>query len=324
MLSVVLWILKIIGCIVLVLLVLFALALAAVLFGAVRYQAEGSYREKKLAGTFRITWLFPLVSLSGEYREGLVMTLRILGVPAGKRRKPKSQEGWDDGEETILGTQELGGGTPTGDGEPGEEEPFPEREKAARGEGALDESRSRQEDQSAHTGTAGKTSRSGLDRESGQSAGKDGLLGRAARRLTSFGQNLKKKISQLRDQVRQGWEWKEKIISLWQDEANRRSLRLIRRQMLRIGTHLLPQKGCARVEFGFSDPYTTGEVLKYASLLYPLYAERVDLYPAFDREVMDVEGRLSGRIRLGVLLWHGGRLLLDANIRKYIKIWLNR
>ena len=67
----------------------------------------------------------------------------------------------------------------------------------------------------------------------------------------------------------------------------------------------MPRRITGKVLFGFEDPSLTGKILAAASLLCPLYKNKFQIIPVFDRTVLEGEVKLSGRI-------FGGYLLLQA------------
>ena len=70
--------------------------------------------------------------------------------------------------------------------------------------------------------------------------------------------------------------------------------------------------------FGFEDPYTTGQVLEAASLIYPFCHNHLSLYPVFDEPVLEAEGSVRGRIRLSFLLWLVLHVLFDKHTRRLL------
>ena len=103
------------------------------------------------------------------------------------------------------------------------------------------------------------------------------------------------------------------------DPANRKSAKLILRQIKKILIHPLPRKGYASIAFGVEDPYQMGQILSAASLAYPFVHKHLTLHPVFGQKLLEGKVHVKGRIRLGVLLGYVLRLLLDKNIRRQLK-----
>ena len=108
------------------------------------------------------------------------------------------------------------------------------------------------------------------------------------------------------------------------DEENRRTFRLVKKQLVKVVRHVMPVRLEGEVTFGFDDPYRTGQLLSAAALLYPVYRDRIRITPVFDREVLEGELKLEGRIRLAVLLGAAVRLGMDRNFRKLVRRLMDR
>ena len=119
-------ILKTVGIMLLIILCLFLIALALLLFVPVRYRVEGRLPEEgKPQAYIRFIWLLQLISFRVEYADGLKMTLRAAGIRVRpeqwkrRRKTPKARK-------TEQGMEEKG----AGDGPPPEMRKPPETEKA--------------------------------------------------------------------------------------------------------------------------------------------------------------------------------------------------
>ena len=66
------------------------------------------------------------------------------------------------------------------------------------------------------------------------------------------------------------------------------------------------------------------QLLSAAALLYPVYRDCIRVTPVFDREVLEGELKLEGRIRLAVLLGAAVRLGMDRNFRKLVRRLMDR
>ncbi len=74
-----------------------------------------------------------------------------------------------------------------------------------------------------------------------------------------------------------------------------------------------PDKIKGYLRFGLEDPYNTGRVLAALSVLYPLYGEHFQVYPEFEREIIEGDIYFKGRIHLLHLLLVLGRAYFDKN-----------
>ncbi len=76
-----------------------------------------------------------------------------------------------------------------------------------------------------------------------------------------------------------------------------------------------PDKMKGFLRFGFEDPYDTGRILAGLSVLYPIYGECVQIYPEFDKEVLEGNLIVKGRIHVIHLLIVFLRIYRDKNVR---------
>ena len=317
MISAVLWVLKIIGTVLLVLLALFLLAVLLVLFSAICYQAEGSYLGNTLKANGKISWLFHILTIRFSFEERVYGDVRIFGIPVWSTDKkgaekpnetqPEMENGPEDfqPEEEVFSIQELG--TETGDRDRG----IPELSgtKQHKAEPEQEEAEPKPEESFLETWIRRLSEKSRSLFQKGKQMAADG----------------KRTIDGLRRRFHQAAEQKETILSWIGDEANQESVKLSFCQLGKIIRHILPRKGHGTVTFGFGeDPYLTGKVLTAIAPFYPLYGEYLEVYPDFERQIFEAEGNGKGRIRIGVIIGYAVRLLFDKNIRKNIHAFMRR
>ncbi len=145
------------------------------------------------------------------------------------------------------------------------------------------------------------------DQEEDRKSPEGGLTGKAKRAAES---------------VKTAWsrmeEYKEKALSFWNDEQNHKTIKVILRQIKAIIRHIIPRKVRGKAVFGFDDPGTTGKVLSGLSVVYAWYGDKFEIVPVFDRQILEVEGSLKGRVQAGALLARCVRVLLDKNFRRLL------
>lgn len=90
-------------------------------------------------------------------------------------------------------------------------------------------------------------------------------------------------------------------------------------QILRILSNLKPQKCYCTVWFGReNEPDLVGEVLGIWGMTYMLHKGNVQIVPSFDKDVLEGEFYVKGRISLYLYVWMVYIVLFDKNI-KYLK-----
>lgn len=323
MLHIILVILKILGLLVLFLLGLLLVVVFLVLLVPVRYQAEGSYYGK-VKGKARVFWLLHILSVTVAYEEAVTFTVRLLGI---RILKPKKiNEEIHEAEEIMVQAMEVKGSEIAD-------------EAAETVKGDVGQTKSGAETIKGDSGQQGSKAET-LGRNAGQKSSKAETAKEDVQLpppkenlLCRLFSNLKKKLSELRmklkllylrirDTLSSAKAKKEEIQALISDEKNQKTVKLLFRQVKKLIRHVFPRKGKGNITFGFEDPYMTGQVLTYGSVIYPFCHKHLNLYPVFDQAVFTAEGNFRGRIRVGTVLFIGIRMLLDRNFRTLLKKWL--
>lgn len=338
MLPIIFFILKLIGILLLIILGLILFILLAVLLVPVRYRAEGSWYGKPL-GYLNCSWFLHLVSLTVRYREELEITFRLFGVRLFKERGRQAvkdleraaddalkegkdvlvQEAEEPDGDLILSSQELGAeepddvwNKPAGHGV--------ESEYGERSHGHSGRPEYGEEAESSRESSQGKES-GHRDHSAGKSAG---WFSRLKARFRYTVKRLKASFTRFCLKWRQVSDFKQAVSEFLAEEENKKTLKLIKRQALKILRHLCPTRLEGTIRFGLEDPYTMGKILTAVSFLYPLYGARLILTPDFDQNILEGEIKLRGRIRIGTLLAAALRILFNKNFRKQLKKFLNR
>ena len=272
---------------------LLLLALAAALFVPVRYRGEGSRREVlKAHGT--VSWCFSALAVRFSLEDGRTEgEVRLFGRRLGGRDREEEtlEADFREASEPSVHTASLDGGR--------------SRDRAKERE-----SRNR-------SGAPGR-------REKAKEEGKGPGTERPSGRLEKLAKGLRGRISRAGAKIRSALEKKDQIMAFLRDEENRRTFRLVKKQLVKVVRHVMPARLEGEVTFGFDDPYRTGQLLSAAALLYPVYRDRIRVTPVFDREVLEGELKLEGRIRLAVLLGAAVRLGMDRNFRKLVRRLMDR
>lgn len=148
------------------------------------------------------------------------------------------------------------------------------------------------------------------------------LIGKISGFFRDFHQSLKRipKIwTEIKNKLEDGRKSFERMREILTNEENREVFRLLVSRGKKLFRHVRPKKIKGKLQFGFSDPYRTGQVLTAVSPFYGLYAKELELIPDFEHEVLKGEISVKGRIRMGVVLWTGIRLFLNKNFRRLLK-----
>lgn len=280
MIHILLLILKGIGILLLALLGLVLLVIGCVAFVPVRYEASGSWKEGLLLDA-RVSWLFRLISLKAECRglgDEIGLRARILGFTVWTNEEPEEEPELPEPEHETEARAEREPETGRTESLPQEREEAPRQTDPAAEERELYEQLKEDEKRFQRQRTHEKRAEKKTEK-------KPGIVERLKHSFSSFCGKLKG----IRDMAA--------------DEKNQASIALLLRQLKRLIAHVWPGKGRLHVVFGFEDPYTTGQVLSAASLIYPFYHRQLELEPVFGERILEVEGNLKGRIRVWNLIW---------------------
>lgn len=296
MLHIILMILKILGLLLLVILGLVLAVLLAVLFVPVRYRGSGSYYEEG-KGSVGISWLLHILSIRLRYDKSLTVTVRLFGFRILKQKKLDRE--LEEAEDIMVHAMER-------------IEPEPVKDAKEMKEEVQEEIQERPE----HIPPAKKevkTKKTPFYKTWWENVKRRGLR---------FFAKLKFFFHRVYDTLKTVKDKKDEIFSWINNENNKKTVKLLLRQGKKLIRHVLPLRGKGSITFGFDDPYLTGQVLMYASVVYPFCHKHLDLYPVFDNAVFQAEGTFRGRIRLGTVLMIGLRMLMDKNFRILLRKWL--
>ena len=128
-----------------------------------------------------------------------------------------------------------------------------------------------------------------------------------------FEENEEEKKESPIDKVKKYWE-------IFQRKSTKKTIFRVKRSVLNILKHVLPQKVKIHGVIGLGDPSLTGRILGIFYMGYPKYSKYGDYRLAGDFEKINVKIKymFKGRIRLGYLVFQALRLLIDKNIRHLI------
>lgn len=345
----VLVILKISGIVLLGILALLLILLLLVLLVPLRYRIQGSY-NKEPEGQAVVSWLCHLLSVKAVYKKKLTVAARVFGIRVFRMEKAlgkakeeaesrgqeeAKQSGGDPGRSEEPATDLRGPGTLEEQRADLESSEISEKQRADL------ESSGISEEQGTDFGgpaTDTKTEETRPDQAREKRKRRPGrgkarkeknkekqgfsftrLYDKLKKKLREIVEKLESSVKKLREGLSELFKKKEELRALLRDEANRRTWRLFKRQARAICRHILPTKITGRVKFGFDDPSTTGQVLTYISPFYGLYARSFQVIPVFEESVMEGQGMIKGRIRIGTLIVLIVRMFFDKNFRGWLR-----
>ncbi len=112
----------------------------------------------------------------------------------------------------------------------------------------------------------------------------------------------------------------KELLALWQDERYADAKALLFDRIKKLLRELRPRSGGGRIRIGLDDPYSTGQLMQAAALLYAVIEDRIQVIPDFDKAVIDGEVNIAGRLRIIVPAEAALRIFFNKKLKAmYIK-----
>ena len=112
---------------------------------------------------------------------------------------------------------------------------------------------------------------------------------------------------------------KEEILAFLTEKSHRKIARHFIKRLKKLGHKLLPSRVMIKGELGFDDPCTTARLSAVLSAIYP-HIDRIELPElCFDQDIVNLNGDIKGKLRIGSLVVFALPLLLDINLWRTIK-----
>ena len=320
--SILLTLLTIVAFILLFLLALIVLILLTVLLVPIRYDLKLKYKESFWC-SLSLSWLLKIVKFEVNYDKEFSTGLKIFGIACSKNSRIPDEE--DEPDEEDFEEEDF-------DEEDNESyEKYFEIEDKNKYEEADKESLSAQEyedgdsrkrfDKRIEENSIVKDideDRENIKKEKNFSEKK------RKKKKQSFPGFIKNEYERIKSKVKVLSEKKERLNKLFNNKSLRRGISKTWQAVLKILKLFRTRELSGKIIFGFEDPYTTGQVLSYAALFYSWYKDRVEIMPVFDKEIVDIDIRAKGGVRLMSLVIIATGLWFDKDFKKVYKLCKNR
>ncbi len=313
-------ILKIIGIALLAILALVLLILLIVLLVPLRLNVKARY-EEDIRARVHVSWLLRAVHVKLEWlKDHGLLRAKLLGL---KTIMKKHLGDWGPQPEKALAESPVNAKMTEEAAAADQEKAAPEensgsQEKPAEEAAAPAETASQTppkgEEKAEGTETEASASSTQNGKEPGQEQGAQPAPGEAQEPSEDL-----PKLVQIDQKLAEIAEKLDEFQGYWYDEKNRKTVRLIGKQLKRIGKHLKPTRFQVEGELGFEDPGQTGKIMGLIYSLYPVYKEHIQIQGNYQEPVMRFRVEMKGRLRLGLFVSVGLRLLLNRNLRQWIK-----
>ena len=320
LLHILLTILKILGILLLIVAGLLLLIVLALLFVPVTYTVQGDKSQETWGISGRVSWLFGGISARFWHRGEIGWELRLLGIPVrklmrrlrgGKRRKRQEKK-------TSSGRKEKGASAQNGPS-PSDESPVQRTPSFSKGSSVQKEPLAQKESPCQETKAAEGTESGEPERGPGRIAA---AVGNLWRRIRSFFVRLVQLPGKIAGRIRKIWLTFRRFcdkIRRWKEFLTRDTTKAAVKFLLGRGrallVHILPRKVRGNVTVGFEDPAMTGQLLAAAGVFYPLYKENIQITPVFDRQVLEGDFLIKGRIFGAAFVWTAWKIYRNRNVR---------
>ena len=340
---VILTILKIIGIILLVVLGLILFLLLLVLFVPIRYRIDASKDaegEQQIHALIKVTWFLHLLNIRFLYPEEAYLRVRIAcftlfrsdqptkeaasskkNAAAEKKKESeaktvKTSKASREAEDTLLATEDVEGSgeQPQTMDEDGwsridNTQIKPDEKK----EGKLKDAPKNQTENATHTET-----------DSEESTSKWELLREkilwCIQKLWKLLKNIRYTIQSIYDKIRNIIHHIRYYYRVLQSELFRRTWEKYSKEALCLLKCIAPRKIKGYLHIGMEDPATTGQILGYYGMLYPLIGEHIDVVPDFEHVILEGSLKIRGNITLFQAVRIACTIYFDKDLQKLIRL----
>ena len=300
MLHILFTVLKIIGILLLVILGILLFIVLSVLFVPVCYRAQGQKAGADLYGKAAVSWLFRLIYVRVLYAEGKpAFEIYLFGIPLlalkskldtwKKKRRGKKARKRKSGKTNVQPEER-----PTKKSQSKPKETIKEKPAVP----SIEASKGKMPDIASQVVESS-------DSVGNKIAGLWNKMKNLVSNILHFPGKVMERIRKIRLTFRQFCDKIKQWYTFLQMDDTRQAVRFLKGKGRLLIRHVMPRRITGKVLFGFEDPSLTGKILAAASLLCPLYKNKFEIIPVFDRTVLEGEVKLRGRI-------FGGYLLLQA------------
>lgn len=309
MLHVILQILAIIGIVLLCILGLLILLVLLILFVPIRYRAEGSRSGEEIKLKVRVSYLLRMITVRFEYPKPGSVIARLFGIKVfdtakkpkedggrknKKKKKKKSRDSHDEAaqetvqetEAALVKTAEAADSGTTTTEEPKAEETT--TEKAQTDEAVI----------------AGKEKLSFRDK---------------IKKIIYTIQKFCDKIKHIKDTIKEIAENISYYKNVITQTENEKLYGRVKDRIFKVLKSIRPRVLRASLHVGTGSPDTTGYLCALYGMLLPVLGNNVILDADFEEAVWEGEFFLKGRITVFTLLRHAVGLLLDKQLRVFVK-----
>jgi len=318
-------ILKILGILILSILGLAACIGLLVIFCPVRYRLAGSFFGKP-EGSVRISWFFRLVSVLFTYKENHAeLKICILGIRIRKRKKKKNFKTEKTGKNRKKREKKKLVKNPS-------DSPLTAENRSETESGQLEEQ--------ITDDTSDKVKKEvtqEIEKKVFEQSGKSDILSdkKEEQKKTGKIRLAEEKIKNILSSIKAGFQKflelfynlkqkKQAIVVFIKEEKNKVAFRYTRKRLFQLLHHVLPGKIKLKLHYGAKDPSVTGMVTGMLFMFYPKSAEKFEFTPDFEKQVLEGEIDIKGKVQIFRILWTIFLIYHHKECNRIIKMILKR
>ena len=305
--SIFLLILKIIGILLLSIISLLLIIIALLLFVPIRYRIiANKFEDSDFYAEIKLTWLLHFINILIKYTDDLYYRVRVILIPIKKsdnlkKHKKNSKKTEPDSNDTKS---------------------IDERENIS--------DKSVNEDISDNEISKNKeeiVSTSDLDENDDDNIKFDenkGIIYKIRFVLTKFFEflfNIKEKLNEAYNTVVNIVKDIDYYINALKDERNKKVISLCLSQASSIINNIKPKVFNGNLTIGIDDPYTMGQILSIYGILFPIIHDKITINPVYDKEVIEGDLYIKGRISVFVLIRAAIKIYFNRDYKRMIKIF---
>ena len=305
--SIFLLILKIIGIILLSIISLLLIIIALLLFVPIRYRIiANKFEDSDFYAEIKLTWLLHFINILIKYTDDLYYRIRVILIPIKKSDNLKKHKNNSK-----------------------KNEPYSDDTKSV-DEGGNISDESANEDISDNEISKNKeeiVSTSDLDENDDDNIKFDenkGIIYKIRFVLTKFFEflfNIKEKLNEAYNTVVNIVKDIDYYINALKDERNKKVISLCLSQASSIINNIKPKIFNGNLTIGIDEPYTMGQILSIYGILFPIIHDKITINPVYDKEVIEGDLYIKGRISVFVLIRAAIKIYFNRDYKRMIKIF---
>lgn len=280
--TIVLGIIKIIGCILLAVI----LIVAAVFLIPVKYRVRGEFSEEiRISGT--LSWMWILLRVPFYWRDGdSGWKIKVLGISWNpqKLRFKKQETKAEKETEVVSGPEQT---KPSG-----KTEPLETVREQTQETGKTENKREQKQ---------GDGETEGIKEVTEPQAEKKSILQKLRERIAGIRKRIRefiRTVTVFLHKIRRKLHSARELAALLREEDTKQFICILKENVIHLWKQIRPRRIRGNILFGTGDPCTTGECLGIIGILYGWVGTGVKITPDFEKKCLEGTLEVKGRIRL--------------------------